>query len=115
MKYVKGFAILLLLSLAGELLSRYVPFPVPASIYGLVLLFLLLCLRVIKPEQVSDVSDWLIGILPLFFIAPAIGIMESYTLMATMLVTLLVTLPVSTFAVAAITGHVAQFFIRRKP
>ena len=41
MKYVKEFGIILIVSLVGELLNYFLPLPVPASIYGIVLLFLL--------------------------------------------------------------------------
>ena len=40
MKYVKQFGIILLISFAGEALNYLLPLPVPASIYGLVLMFL---------------------------------------------------------------------------
>ena len=46
MKYVKQFGIILLISFAGEALNYLLPLPVPASIYGLVLMFLCLQLRV---------------------------------------------------------------------
>ena len=39
MKYLRQFAIILLISLAGELLSYLLPLPIPASIYGIVILF----------------------------------------------------------------------------
>lgn len=48
MKYVKEFGIILIVSLVGELLNYFLPLPVPASIYGLVLMFLCLMLGVIK-------------------------------------------------------------------
>lgn len=48
MKYVKEFGIILLVSLVGELLNYALPLPVPASIYGLVLMFVCLCLCTIK-------------------------------------------------------------------
>ena len=48
MKYVKEFGIILIVSLVGELLNYFLPLPVPASIYGLVLMFLCLMLGIIK-------------------------------------------------------------------
>ena len=52
MKYVKQFGIILLISFAGEALNYLLPLPVPASIYGLVLMFLCLQLRVFRLEDV---------------------------------------------------------------
>ena len=39
MKYLTQFLRILAFTLAGELLQRLVPLPIPASVYGLVLLF----------------------------------------------------------------------------
>ena len=52
MKYVKQFGIILLISFAGEALNYLLSLPVPASIYGLVLMFLCLQLRVFRLEDV---------------------------------------------------------------
>ena len=54
MKYVKQFAIILLVSLAGELMSFLLPLPVPASIYGLVLMLFSLLTGLIKLDAVHD-------------------------------------------------------------
>ena len=51
MKYVKEFGIILIVSLVGELLNYFLPLPVPASIYGLVLMFLCLMLGIIKQKK----------------------------------------------------------------
>ena len=56
MKYVKEFGIILIVSLVGELLNYFLPLPVPASIYGLVLMFLCLMLGVIKLSDVHDTA-----------------------------------------------------------
>ena len=39
MKYIKQFFIILLISFLGEALHALLPLPIPASIYGIVLLF----------------------------------------------------------------------------
>ena len=62
MKYVKEFGIILIVSLVGELLNYFLPLPVPASIYGLVLMFLCLMLGVIKLSDVHDTACFLLCI-----------------------------------------------------
>ena len=42
MKYLKQFLIILSISLVGELLKYLLPLPIPASIYGMVILFVAL-------------------------------------------------------------------------
>ena len=56
MRCIRQFGIILLISLAGELLGMVLPLPVPASIYGLVLLFLALQLRLRPLEEVRDAA-----------------------------------------------------------
>ena len=78
MKYVKEFGIILIVSLVGELLNYFLPLPVPASIYGLALMFLCLMLGIIKLSDVHDTACFLIEIMPIMFIPPAVGLMASW-------------------------------------
>ena len=55
MKYVRQFLIILLISLLGELLHHWIPLPVPASIYGIVILFLALEWKIIPLPAVREV------------------------------------------------------------
>ena len=52
MKYVFQFSRILAFCLAGELLHALLPLPVPASIYGLLLLLLALKLGFVKLDQI---------------------------------------------------------------
>jgi len=52
------------------------PLPVPASVYGLVLLLLALNFRLIRLEDVKEVGVFLTGIFPLLFVPAAAGVME---------------------------------------
>ncbi|RAZ95809.1 CidA/LrgA family protein, partial [Klebsiella oxytoca] len=47
MKYLKQFLIILVISFIGEVLKALLPLPVPASIYGMVILFVCLVTGVI--------------------------------------------------------------------
>lgn len=53
MKYLKQFLIILLISLIGEILKYILPLPIPASIYGMVILFICLLTGFIKLEDVK--------------------------------------------------------------
>ena len=68
MKYVRQFLIILVISFIGELLRYYIPLKIPASIYGLVLLFAALELRIIKLVSIRETSRFLIEIMPLMFV-----------------------------------------------
>ena len=72
MKYFRQFFLILAISFAGEILHMVLPLPVPASIYGLVLMLLALVTGIVKIEQVKDTAVFLIEIMPVMFI-PAGG------------------------------------------
>ena len=75
MKYLSQFLIILGFSLVGEALQLLIPLPIPASVYGIVLLFAALSCKLVKVEQVKDAGGFLISILPVLFVPPAVGIL----------------------------------------
>ena len=81
MKYLKQLFIIVIVSFVGELIHFFVPLPIPASIYGLVILFLLLEFKIVKLEKVKDVSSFLLGIMPIFFVPPCVGFINAFPLM----------------------------------
>lgn len=112
MNYIFQLAIIFGISFIGELLNALLPLPVPASVYGLVILFLLLCTKIIKLEQVETVSEYLMAIMPLFFIEPTVGIMNSYGLVKGNILGLFIACFLSFVAVIGVTGVVSQTMIR---
>ena len=98
----------------GEMLHRCIPLPVPASIYGIVLLFLALELKLLKVKYIKEASSFLITIMPLMFLPPAVGIMEAWDLVSGAWLPYVVVTIVSTVVVMAVAGRVAQRIIRRK-
>ena len=113
MKLVRQFAIILAFSLAGEALHALLPLPVPASIYGLVLMFLCLMLGVIKLSDVHDTACFLIEIMPIMFIPPAVGLMASWDVIQANLVAYLVIAAVTTIVVMAVSGLVTQAVLKK--
>lgn len=113
MKYVKQFGIILFLSLLGELCHAFLPLPIPASIYGIVLLFLCLELKVISVSSVKEVSGFLIEAMPIMFIPAAVGLMDSWPVIKDAWISYAVITVLSTFVVMAVSGRVVQFVMRR--
>ena len=114
LKFIRQFAIILAISLAGEALSFVLPLPVPGGIYGILLLLLLLTTGVLKVGQIKEVSSFLIEIMPVMFIPAAAGLMQSYHLLAPSLAAYAVIIVVSTIAVMVVSGRVTQRIILRK-
>ena len=61
------------------MLHFLLPMPVPASVYGMALLFFCLCLHVVKEEQIAETAEWLLAVMPVMFIGPGVGIIDHYT------------------------------------
>lgn len=113
MKYLSQFCIILGFTLVGEALQRLLPLPIPASVYGLALLFLALCFGLVKVEQVKDVSTFLISIMALMFVAPAVGIVENWALISHQLLPIFLLLAASTFLTFGISGCLTQFLMKK--
>ncbi len=108
MRYMKQLLIILAVSFAGELLHELIPLPVPASIYGLVLMFVLLCTGVIKLREVKETGDFLVEIMPMMFIPAVVGLLVTWDVLRPILIPVAVMTVVSTFVVMAVSGHVTQ-------
>lgn len=113
MKYLRQFMMILLVSFLGELLKYAIPFPVPASIYGLVILFILLETGALKLDAVKDTAIFLIEIMPLMFIPAGVGLMESWGDLNSMLVEVIVITIVSTVLVMGVSGKVTELVLKR--
>ena len=112
MKTLGQIVIILLVSFAGELLNYCLPLPIPASIYGIVILFCLLEFRLIPLRAVKETGDFLVSIMQLMFIPAAVGLLEAWDVIApNWLPYILITL-ISTFAVMFFSGRVTQAVIR---
>lgn len=114
MKHVFQFALILGVSFLGEVLNRLIPLPIPASIYGLVLMFILLATHIIPLDAVRGTGKFLIEIMPVMFIPPAVGLMANWDVMKTMLTPLLLAGIGTTFIVLAASGLVTQAVIRSR-
>ena len=113
MKYVKEFGIILIVSLVGELLNYFLPLPVPASIYGLVLMLALLMTGALKLDAVEDAGKFMIEIMPVMFIPPAVGLMASWDVIQANLVAYLIIAAVTTIVVMAMSGLVTQAVLKK--
>ena len=90
------------------------PLPVPASVYGLVLLLLALNFRLIKLEDVKEVGTYLTGIFPLLFVPAAAGVMELLAEMGEMLLPILIAIIPVTVLVMVSAGKTTQALSGRK-
>lgn len=114
MKYLSQCAYIFGFTMIGELLHALLPLPVPAAIYGLVLLFLALMTGLLKPEQVNGVGKFLIAIMGIFFVAPGVNLVDCWGLLSENLPAIILIVGLSTVIVFGIAGWVTQALNRRK-
>ncbi|MEY8296326.1 MAG: CidA/LrgA family protein [Emergencia timonensis] len=112
MKYVRQFTIILVVSFIGELLNYLIPLPVPASIYGLVIMLICLLTGVIPLHAVRDTGRFLVEVMPLMFIPGAVGLLESWGVLRPIWAPVLAITVVTTVAVMAATGRITQGIVR---
>ena len=113
MKYLRQFGIILAVTCAGEIMKYFIPLPIPGSIYGLILMFVLLLTKVIKVEHVKETGEFLIEIMPLMFIPAGVGLMVSWNVLKPLLIPVGIITFVSFVAVAVATGKTAQWMIKK--
>ena len=113
MKYIKHFMIIIVISFAGELLNYCLPFPIPASIYGMVILFIGLVTGIIRLEWVKEAGLFLVEIMPIMFIPICVGLMDAWGNIAPIWFPLVFISALTTVIVMAVTGCTAQSILRR--
>ena len=114
LKYIKQLIVILLFSLTGEALQALIPLPIPAAIYGFLLLLIALCTGRLKTEKISDTAHFFISIMPLLFVAPAVNILQNWNLIAADLVPICIITLVSTFLVFIVSGWITQLILKMK-
>ena len=114
MKFLRQFMIILLLSFLGEVLKMFIPLPIPASVYGLVLMLLCLVTGILKTSQVKEAAFFLIEIMPVMFIPAAAGLIDSWKVLQPLLLPILVITIVITIFVMVVTGKIAQMIAQKR-
>ena len=111
MKYLKQFGIILTITCIGEILKYFIPLPVPASIYGLVILLILLITKIIKVDEIQDAGSFLINIMPLMFIPGAVKLITLWEQLKNIWLPISITTFATTFIVMFVTGKTAELIL----
>ena len=111
MKYIRQLGIILAVSFAGELFRRIIPLPIPASIYGMVFMLILLKTKLIRYESVKDAGEFLIEIMPLMFIPAGVGLLVSWESIRGILLPIAVIILAANITVFAATGKTADWLL----
>ena len=113
MKYIKQFLIILLMAVLGGLLNQLVPLPIPATVWGMVLMFCALMSGMVKLDQVEETADFFMSVMPMLFIPLAVGLVDNYEVLAEHAIPIMIIVLASFFLCFAVTGKTADFIITR--
>jgi len=114
MTYIFKFCIILIVCFVGEVLNSVIPLPIPASIYGLVIMLLCLSFKIIKLEKIEKTADFLLQIMPLMFIPAAVSLITVWSEVKAILIPIVVIVIASTIIVMVVTGKTAEFVIKQQ-
>ena len=114
MKYLKQICLILLFSFLGEVCRYFIPLMIPASIYGMVLLFAALSLKIVRVESVRETGAFLTSVLPVLFVVPTVKLMDYWSVMRPVLAELFLISFAVTVLVFAVSGIVTQRLIGKE-
>lgn len=114
MKILKQSAIIAAVCAVAELIKYLLPLPIPASVYGLLLMLVALLTGVIRPEQIETTADFLITIMPVLFVAPTIALVARLDRLASLAAPLLLVATIGTVLVIGLSGKAAQAVGKRE-
>lgn len=105
MKIIKQFGIIFSICWISIVLEQYIPFPIPATVIGLILLLLCLLTGLLKIEHIKEKSDFLLGNMAFFFVPAGVGIINYFDLLKDSWLSLLIICIVSTIITFAATAY----------
>ena len=78
MERLKGFLIILLCNLAGNLVTGLTNLPVPGAVLGMLLLLVLLLTKLVRLKTVEPAASLLTGLMLIFILPDGVNLMNSF-------------------------------------
>ncbi|MGL4453344.1 MAG: CidA/LrgA family protein [Sarcina sp.] len=108
MKLLREMLLVLAIYFVGEFLSKGLHLPLPGNILGMIILLILLCTKIVKVEQVDNVSTFLLDHLAFLFIPAGVGVLNAMNVLDGHIIQLLIIVVTSTMVIMAATGTIVQ-------
>ena len=113
MSIVAQLFVVFFVYLASEGIAALLPFTFPASVMGMVSLLVLLLTKVLKPAQLKESSDFLLGNMLLFFIPTCVSVITYADVLFRNFWVIVGISILTTPLVFFVTGHVVQLTMKR--
>lgn len=108
---LQQFLIIFLINYIGIIITNIFYLPIPGTIIGLILFFILLYLKILKLEKIEDAANILIANMTIFFLPPSVKILDSLHLIKGEFLKILILVIFCTFVTMGVTGKVVQVLI----
>ncbi|MGL4760300.1 MAG: CidA/LrgA family protein [Sarcina sp.] len=112
MKLLRELLLILVIYFVGEFLSKGLHLPLPGNILGMIILLILLCTKIVKVEQVDDVSTFLLDHLAFLFIPAGVAVLNAMNVLDGHIIQLLIIVITSTMVIMAVTGTIVQIVMK---
>ncbi|AIQ68348.1 CidA/LrgA family protein [Paenibacillus graminis] len=113
-RIIAQVAVLYIFFLAGDYLQKLMHLPVPGSIVGLLLLFILLLFKIVPVKLIEDGSLFILAYLPMFFIPATAGIMNHLDIFSGRGLMMIGILVASSVLTMVVTAHATEWITVRR-
>ena len=114
MKFIRGFAILILFLGAGNGIATYISLPLPGNLIGMLLMLAALAVGALPLAIIEDASELLLSKMAIFFIPAGVGIVDHLDLLRTGLIQIVAGTLLSTLLVLIITAKTADYLLEQR-
>ena len=114
MKFMHQLLLIFLFSFLGELLRSLIPLPIPASIYGMILLFLALSTGLVKLENIKTAGNFLTSFFPVLFVAPVVSLIDCWDDIKAHILPILLVMILSSVICFFVSGKLTQHLMKKK-
>ena len=108
MKLLREMLLVLAIYFVGDFISKGLHLPLPGNILGMIILLILLCTKIVKVENVDNISTFLLDHLAFLFIPAGVGVLNAMNVLNGNITKLLIVVITSTMVIMAVTGTIVQ-------
>ena len=117
MKIIKQIGIIFSICWLAQVVEYFLPFDFPATVIGMILLFICLLTGILKIEHIQEKSDFLLSNMAFFFIPAGVSMINYLDILknnALQLVLICIITTIVTFFVTAYSVHFTMKLMNRK-
>ncbi|GMO28775.1 MAG: hypothetical protein Ta2F_04140 [Termitinemataceae bacterium] len=112
MKILTQLAIIFGFGIVGEAIAYFVKAGMPASVWGIIILYIALSFKLLRPAQIELCADFLNANMALFFLPPSVALIEQFDVLKYALIQFIVICFIATFITFFVTYYTV-FFVKR--